>query len=86
MRYVVVYEQAPNNWSAYVPDLPGCVSTGATLEETRHNILEAMAGHLGLMTLDGDPIPEASAQWAEVVEVEPALEGFTFEPPVLAEG
>jgi len=40
-RYAVIFEQAENNWAAYVPDLPGCVSTGKTLEETELNVREA---------------------------------------------
>ena len=46
MKYVVVYEQAPNNWAAYVPDLPGCVAAGDTREETEQLIREAIALHV----------------------------------------
>src|ERR1700722_9423984 len=45
VRYAVIFEQAPNNWAAYVPDLPGCITTGATLEDTERNIREAIEGH-----------------------------------------
>ena len=41
-RYAVVFEKAKSNWGAYVPDLPGCVTTGKTLEPTKHNIREAI--------------------------------------------
>lgn len=58
MRYAVVIERAPNNYGAYVPDLPGCVSTGATIEEVTDNIREAIEFHLKGMVEDGDPIPE----------------------------
>ena len=58
MRYAVVIERAPNNYGAYVPDLPGCVSTGATIEEVTDNIREAIEFHLEGMVEDGDPIPE----------------------------
>ncbi len=68
MKYAVVYEKAPNNYAAYVPDLPGCVSTGATREEVERNIREAIAFHLEGMQLDGEPIPQPHA-WAELVEV-----------------
>lgn len=68
MKYAVVYEKAPNNYAAYVPDLPGCVSTGATREEVERNIREAIAFHLEGMRMDGDPIPEPQT-WAELVEV-----------------
>ena len=44
--YRVVYEQAPRNWAAYSPDLPGCVSTGRTRQEVERNMREAIAFHL----------------------------------------
>ena len=56
-RYVVVLEDAGSNFSAYIPDLPGCIATGATVEETITNIREAMAIHLDAMRRDGDVIP-----------------------------
>lgn len=49
MKYVVVFEQSPNNWSAYVPDLPGCVAAADTREVTKQLIVEAIADHLELM-------------------------------------
>ena len=70
MKLVVVYEQAPNNYGAYVPDLPGCVALAKTLEETQQMIREAIEFHLEGMIEHGDPIPEPSATWAEVVDVE----------------
>lgn len=57
-RYAIVVERGPNNFSAYVPDLPGCISTGRTLEEIERNIREAIELHLEGMAEDGDPIPE----------------------------
>lgn len=60
MRYTVVIEKAENNYSAYVPDLLGCVSTGATLEETEAMIREAIEFHLEGMREEGLPIPEAT--------------------------
>ena len=59
-EYVVIYETGSTNWSAYVPDLPGCVSTGATREETEQSIREAIAFHLRGLKEDGLPIPEAT--------------------------
>lgn len=59
-KYAVVIEHGPNNLSAYVPDLPGCVTTGRTVEEIEHNIREAMELHLEGMVEDGEPIPEPS--------------------------
>ncbi len=58
MRYVVVIEKGEHNYSAYVPDLPGCVSTGKTLDEVKRNIREAVEFHLEGMREDGLPIPE----------------------------
>ena len=68
MRYAIVIEKADGNYSAYVPDLPGCVSTGATVEETEKSIREAIAFHLDGMREDGTPIPQPSSH-VEYVEV-----------------
>ena len=57
-RYGVVIEKARNNYSAYVPDLPGCVATGASVPETRKLIREAIDFHLEGMREDGLPTPE----------------------------
>ena len=62
MRYAVVIEKAENNYAAYVPDLLGCVATGATVKETEQNIREAIELHLRGMREDGLPIPEPSSQ------------------------
>lgn len=62
MRYAVVIEQAGDNYSAYVLDLPGCVATGATLEEVELQIREALEFHLDGMRQDGLPIPEPSSR------------------------
>ncbi len=58
MRYAIVIEKAENNYAAYVPDLPGCVATGKTVEETDQQIREAIEFHLRGMREDGLPIPE----------------------------
>jgi len=68
MRYAIVIEKAENNFSAYVPDLPGCIATGATVEETETSIREAIEFHIEGMREDGLPIPEPSSQ-VEYVEV-----------------
>jgi predicted RNase H-like HicB family nuclease len=57
VKYAVVIEKAENNYSAYVPDLPGCISVGDTLAEVEQMIREAIELHLEGMLLDGDPIP-----------------------------
>ena len=56
-RFAVVFEKAESNWAAYVPDLPGCITTGSTLEETKLNIREAIELHLEAMLEVGEPIP-----------------------------
>ncbi len=61
MRYAIVIEKAENNFAAYVPDLPGCVATGATVAETEQQIREAIDLHLRGMREDGLPIPEPSS-------------------------
>ena len=67
-RYAIVIERGRRNHSAYVPDLPGCVSTGKTLAEVRRNIREAIRFHLDGMREDGEPIPEPTCI-GETVEV-----------------
>jgi predicted RNase H-like HicB family nuclease len=68
MKYVVVYEKSQTGWAAYVPDLPGVVTTGRTKEETQRLIREAIEFHLEGLREDNLPIPEPSAS-AEVVTV-----------------
>ena len=62
MRYAIVMEKAENNYSAYVPDLTGCIATGATVEETERQIREAIQFHLEGMREDGLPVPQPSSQ------------------------
>jgi predicted RNase H-like HicB family nuclease len=58
MRYAVVIEKASKNYSAYIPDVPGCVSTGKTVAQTLSNLREAMAMHIQGLIEDGDSIPD----------------------------
>lgn len=58
MKYAVVIERTPNNYSAYVPDLPGCVATGATRQEVERQIREAIAFHLEGLKEDGLQAPQ----------------------------
>jgi predicted RNase H-like HicB family nuclease len=62
MRYAVVIERAASNYSAYVPDLPGCVATGATMGEVERSIREAIEMHLEGLREDGLPAPPPSSQ------------------------
>jgi predicted RNase H-like HicB family nuclease len=68
MRYAIVIEQAANNYSAYVPDLPGCVATGGTVEEVEGQIREAIAFHLEGLREDGAPVPPPLSQ-VEYVDI-----------------
>jgi predicted RNase H-like HicB family nuclease len=67
MRYAVVIEKGQRNYSAYVPDLPGCVSVGDTLDEVKAEIRQAIEFHLEGMREDRFPIPKPSSR-AEYVE------------------
>ena len=68
LTYAVVFEQTPNNYCAYIPDLPGCVSTGRTWEEMQWMIKEAIEFHIEGMQLDGDPIPPPQMSVEEALE------------------
>ena len=70
LKYAVIFERAENNWAAYVPDLPGCISTGKTLEDTERNIREAIQGHLKTLRDFGQPVPPPTSL-AKEVEVMP---------------
>ena len=65
-EYTVIYEQGPGNWSAYVPDLPGCIATGKTLQETEHQIREAIEFHIQGLRQLGETIPEPSIEAGKV--------------------
>jgi len=56
-KYAVVIEQAGTTFSAYVPDLPGCISVGDTIPETEANIREAIALHIETLLQHGNPVP-----------------------------
>ena len=58
LKYAVIYERTPNNYSAYSPDLPGCISTGKTWEEIQENIREAVTSHIESLMEYGDPFPQ----------------------------
>lgn len=68
MRYTVVIEKAPSNYAAYVPDLPGCVATGATVAETESLIREAIEFHLEGLKADGltIPLPSSHVEYIDV--------------------
>ena len=61
MRYAMIIETGQQNYSAYLPDLPGCVATGKTIEEVRERMREAIELHITGMREDGLPIPEPTS-------------------------
>ncbi len=68
-RYVVVLEQGPNNWGAYVPDVWGCVSPGQTRDEAERNVREALEFHFESLRDHHEPIPPPGT-WTTALEVE----------------
>ena len=67
-RVLVVFEQGENNYSAYAPDIPGCIATGRTKEETQENMRSALAMHIKGMIEDGEAVPplDSMAMFIEV--------------------
>ena len=68
MKYTIVIEKSPNNYAAYVPDLPGCVATAKTREELLEEIRDVIEFHIEGMCEDGESIPEPQAT-SDIVEV-----------------
>ena len=66
MKYLVVVEKTGTGYSAYSPDLPGCVSTGTTPEDTKESMKEAIEFHIEGLKAEGAPVPEPSTQSAYV--------------------
>lgn len=83
-KHIVVYEETPNNFCAYLPDFPGCVSTGKTWQEIEGSIREALKFHIEGMIQHGDALPTRSMTLREAVAYhnEPLTER---EPETLAE-
>ncbi|MBL8294471.1 MAG: type II toxin-antitoxin system HicB family antitoxin [Bryobacterales bacterium] len=69
MRYAVIYERTATGYSAYVPDLPGCVAAGETLEQTEALMRGAIELHLAGMVEDGESVPAQGFQTLESVEL-----------------
>ena len=67
-KYLVIFEKAKENYSAYSPDIPGCIATGMTRAEAQQNIREAIRFHIEGLQEDGLPLPEPSSS-TEYVEV-----------------
>lgn len=68
MRYAVVIEKAEENYSAYVPDLPGCIATGASVAEVEVEVREAIEFHIDGLREDGSVVPAPSSQ-VEYIEI-----------------
>ena len=68
-RYLIVIEKAKGNYAAFSPDLPGCVTTGKTVEETKRNMQEAIRGHIECLRAYGQPVPAPQAVDTDYVEV-----------------
>ena len=71
VEYTVIYESGDRNWSAYVPDLPGCIATGKTRQDVERSIQEAIEFHIEGLREDGQPIPQPSSS-IEYVDVRAA--------------
>lgn len=93
LSYVVVFERSPNNYSAYAPDVPGCVSVGDTWEEMQAMIKEALEFHIESMVEDGEAIPEPRMSLEEAMayhsqpltdEEKASLAEFGDETPTLS--
>ena len=93
LTYAVVIEQTPNNYAAYAPDVPGCVSTAATWEQMLAMIREALTFHIEFLIEDGDPVPEptmsiddAIAHYVEILaeSAEQSLAEYGDAPPTIS--
>ncbi len=69
MQYLVVVEKADTNYSAYAPDVPGCVATGDTIEETIEQMQKALKMHLEAIMRDREPLPHPYSVLAVNIEV-----------------
>ncbi|MBI5760848.1 MAG: type II toxin-antitoxin system HicB family antitoxin [Planctomycetales bacterium] len=64
--YTVLFERGQRNWSAYVPDLPGCIATGKTRQDVQRRIREAIEFHIEGLKIHGEEIPEPSVEAGRV--------------------
>lgn len=65
-EYTVIYEPGERNWSAFVPDLPGCIATATTREQLEQRIRAAIEFHIEGLRLHGEPVPEPAIEAAKV--------------------
>lgn len=73
-NYAVVFERGANNYSAYCPDVPGCVATGSDWDEITTMIREALEFHIETMATDGDPLPQATMSVSEAMRYHSEVE------------
>jgi predicted RNase H-like HicB family nuclease len=68
LKYAVVFERSEDGYGAFVPDLPGCITVGDTLEEAERNIREAITGHIEAMRAHGEkiPVPTTLTEYIEI--------------------
>ena len=78
MKYAIVIEKAKRNYSAYAPDIPGCITTGKTVGETKRLMREAIEFHLEGMMLDGEEIPESTSRCSYIDVKLPKFNGKVF--------
>ena len=73
-KFLIIIEQGSHNYSAYVPDLPGCIATGKTVEEVKANMREAIRMHLEGMIEDQEeiPAPQTLAEYLDIAIPDPA--------------
>jgi len=69
VKYFVIYDKTGTGFSAYVPDLPGCIATGATLDDTKAIMRQAIELHLEGLQADGTPVPQPATVAAEEVAI-----------------
>ncbi len=74
MQYIIVFEQTEHNWSAYVPDLPGCIATGATRQEVEARMTKGIKLHIEMLKELGEPVPQPGA-WTGSVTISPSRVG-----------
>lgn len=79
-KYVIILEPGPNNWSAFSPNVPGCVATGQTAKETLAEFLDALDFHLEGLREEGDPLPAEYTECAEPVAADADYVRFRWAP------
>lgn len=72
LRYAFVFEKSRSGYAAYVPDLPGCVTVGDSMEDTERNIRDAIAGHISVMREHGEAVPKPTTTVQEIAVEIPA--------------